>query len=379
VDLAIDAGADGIHFDNNFGVQLADIYQDSYRHATSRKSDFLLMGNFHENTYSLNRLTNCISTEDGLEPGVHALENFRAGKLARDAASFAESEGGVLVNNIGLFRLLRALSRDWKPVLVENGQRERGVRETTPMSARRHQISLAEAMMFSAASELFVDGTFGHDLFRRTPEAMEIWRAVGKYNRFFDDNHAYYEGGRSAARLAVVLDDRSKGVTLLNGLAARNVIYDVIYDFDVTPEVLARYRALLIATANPRERARDAIEAYRAKGGTVLTLDSQPNYAELAQRMKAGEPTAAVRVEAPAGVLYNWVRQEGSDRLMVHLLNYNSQPVKNVRVHLPGEYTVRRLLSPDESRGDVKPAAGGVELPVLDVYSVLVLEKGVSQ
>ena len=38
------------------------------RHATARKRDFVLGGNFHSNTYVLNRITNLISTEDGVEP-----------------------------------------------------------------------------------------------------------------------------------------------------------------------------------------------------------------------------------------------------------------------------------------------------------------------
>ena len=70
IDLAIDAGADGVMYDNNFGGHLDEIYQDIYRYATTRKSDFLLMGNFHRNTYVLNRLVNIFTTEDGIEPGV---------------------------------------------------------------------------------------------------------------------------------------------------------------------------------------------------------------------------------------------------------------------------------------------------------------------
>jgi hypothetical protein len=51
INLAIDAGADGVVCDNNFGSNLAELYQDIYRYASTRKSNFLLMGNSHTNTY----------------------------------------------------------------------------------------------------------------------------------------------------------------------------------------------------------------------------------------------------------------------------------------------------------------------------------------
>ena len=45
-------------------------------------------------------------------------------------------------------------------MLVEDGGREVGVRETTPMSAERQQLALAEAMSFGIGMEVFVEGGF---------------------------------------------------------------------------------------------------------------------------------------------------------------------------------------------------------------------------
>jgi hypothetical protein len=80
VDLAIDAGADGVIYDNNFSNHLVDVYQDIYRHGSARKKDFLLMGNFHQDTYVLNRLVNSMTTEDGVEPGLYDAAHVQQGK-----------------------------------------------------------------------------------------------------------------------------------------------------------------------------------------------------------------------------------------------------------------------------------------------------------
>src|SRR4030095_3113289 len=72
VDLAIESGADGVMFDNNFGSGLFELYQEIMSHVAGRKKDFLVMANFHADTYALNRLLNCITTEDGLEPGLYS-------------------------------------------------------------------------------------------------------------------------------------------------------------------------------------------------------------------------------------------------------------------------------------------------------------------
>jgi hypothetical protein len=260
-------------------------------------------------------------------------------------------------------------------VIIENGQREHGVRETTPMSARRHQLSLAESMMFSAASALFVDGAFGHDLFRRETEAMRTWRAIGTYNRFFEDNRTIYEDTRSDATIAVVLDDRSRGVTLLNSLAARNVVFDVVYEHDISREILRRYRALLVATDNIRDRGKPAIAEFQARGGTIITADLTMAPSEVARRLNAVAGPAPIRVDAPPGLLYNWVRQDSPERVLVHLLNYNSRPIANIRVAVQGEFQTRRLLSPDSGQQEIRAVPGGVEIPAVDVYSVLVLER----
>lgn len=407
IDLAIDAGADGVMYDNNFGGHLDEIYQDIYRYATTRKSDFLLMGNFHRNTYVLNRLVNIFTTEDGIEPGVW--EDTSNPRLVKTYLLPVGS--GFLVNNIGLFRINCALSDGWKPMMVENERREKGVRYTGPMSATRYPLSLAEGMMFGVASELFETGTFGHGLFRAEPETMSIWQAIGRYNRFFADNEEYYVGAHSVASLVVISDNSSQGVELLNGLASRNVIYDVIYEKDVTPEKLKPYAAVALVTAEmARDRSVKALEEYEAQGGKVISVGSvatqdergnprpQPHFLrtkigrgeclyfeklptldDLARTLQAADRRSVVSVVAPKGVLYNVVEQPKTGRVIVHLLNYTLHPVQSVQVTAHGDFGTARLLTPDSVRQPLRvtgPASAttSVEVPSLEIYSILVFD-----
>ena len=405
IDLAIDAGADGVIYDNNFSNYLFDTYREMYQHASSRKKDFLLMGNFHENTYVFNRLLNCITTEDGLEPGVYAEANIA--RLSRSRISgLAPIDGGALVNNIGLYRIHQALSQGWKPAMIEDGHREVGQRETTPMSAGRHQLALAEGMMFGISMELFVEGAFARGLQAGDPEMRRIWRAIGQYNRFFADHEEYYIGTKTLTPLAIVLDDRSSNTALLNGLSGRNVVYDVIYEHDLTHEKVAPYSAVAILTAvTVRDSAVAALEGFVNRGGKLFTAGDSATRNEAGPRLRpalfargtyyeqlpeADALAAALRsaargpvdVQAPPGVLYHAVKQSvgGRSRVLVHLLNYTAAPAHNVAIHLQGKFTTARLLSPDSTRAPVRVTRSsdtefGAEVPELTRYSLLVFEE----
>jgi hypothetical protein len=413
IDLAIDAGADGVIYDNNFSNYLLDTYLEIYQYGAGRKKDFLLMGNFHENTYVFNRLLNCITTEDGVEPGIYA-DSHLTGSRAGARTNLLPLEGGLLVNNMGLFRIHRALTEGWKPVMVEDEWRETGVRETNPISAVRHKLALAEAMMYGISMELFVEGSFAHGLRTGDPETRKTWDAIGQYNRFFADNEEFYTNTKSLAPVAIVLDDRSSNVALLNGLAARNVVYDVLYEKDLTSEMLAPYAAVALLTANTvRARALAAIENFVVRGGRLFaagaaaTLDETgkprskpaffgrktgqgecvyyetlPSLDKLAETLADSTRRSPVHVEAPKGVYYNVLAQDaglGQSRVLIHLLNYTGLPTRTLKVTAQGNFEDVRLLSPDSSRDPARATFSGsvteVEVPELSTYSLLVLAR----
>lgn len=413
IDLAIDAGADGIMYDNIRSAEshllTAEFIQDVMQHALGRKSDFLVMVNFHRGKYILNRLINCLTTEDGYEPGVYAAENL--GVLRGDErTAVLPVEGGFLVNQMGLFRTFENLSEGWKPAMIETNHREVGDRETHYMRPERQKLAIAEPRMFGVSSELYVELRFAHDLWFGNPDARSAWEAIGEYNRFFELHSEYYRGARSEATLAIVLDNRSEGIGLLNGLAGRKVQYHVLYEHELAPGKLDSHAAVALLSADfVRDEALSALETYVGRGGKLFMAgsaasrdelgkrrqrpqwveagaasgriaiwDKVPPVDELAAALKAADRPPHVAVEAPAGVLHNVTSQAGRGRRIVHLLNYLPRPVEGITVTVKGNAGDVVFLSPDNP-GMTRPVVherGGasvIEVPRLGIYSALVI------
>jgi len=412
IDLAIDAGADGIMYDNCFSPYLGETFEDIYRYAVSRKPDMLIMANFHNNDFIFNRLINAITTEEGGEAGIFSEKNVLNNRFKEELGFMLRVDDGLLANNVGRFRIFQNLSEGWKSVHIESRMREVGWPETDVMCAERQQLVLAENMMFGAANETFVEGAFAHRLWERDPETMKIWRAIGVYNRFLADNEAYYTDTRSMASTAVVLDNRSQGVPLLNGLAGRRVIYDVLYEHELTPGRLKPYAVVaLLTTEMAHDRAVKALEEYVTGGGKLIAVgkvltrdekgrprpqpgfiraktgkgesiyfDQLPSIDELARKLLAADHPPPVTVTAPPGVLYNFVEQPKDGRVIVHLLNYTLRPVQSIQVRAQGKFTEARLLTPDRPREPALVIASSatmaeVQVPFLRTYSILVFER----
>jgi hypothetical protein len=351
-----------------------------------------------------------MTTEDGVEPGVYDEAHVQRGRMRRERSSLLPVQGGLLVNNMGLLRIYSALSEGWKPAMIEDGGRETGERETTPMSATRYQLALAETMSFSISMELFVEGAFAQGLSDNDPPTMVLWKAIGEYNRFFSEHERYYTGTRSLSPVAVVLDDRSASVPLLNGLAARKVLFDVIYERDLTAERLAPYRAVALLTAQTmRERALSALESFLTNGGRLFAAgdvaaydetgrkrsrpvwfgrkagkgeciyyDQIPSLDEVASTLLKAGGSGPVQVEAPSGVCYHVVQQPRNGRTIVHLLNYALTPTHEIKVILQEKYGRIWLISPDmpENLQLAIPSRSPAELklPPVRIYSLLILE-----
>jgi len=408
IDLAIDAGADGIMYDNVFDQHVGKAFQEICSYASSKKKDMLIMANFHNPDFIFNRITNAITTEEGGEAGVFSESNVLNSRYKEEEPFMLRVGEGLLANNIGRFRIFQNLSEGWKPVHIESRMREVGEPETDVMSAERQQLVLAENMMFSAANETFVEGVFATRLWQHDPETMRIWHAIGVYNRFFADHEEYYTDTRSRASLAVVIDNRSKPVIVLNGLSSRNVIYDPLYEQEISAEKLRSYAAVALINADlVRDRAVKALEEYTSWGGKLIAIGSalaydekgsarpQPAFLrtntgkaesvyfeklppidELAQTMLAADRQPRVRVLAPKGVLFNVVDQAKAGRMIVHLLNYTLQPMESIQVWAPGRFTSVKLLTPDGHPEAVQVTVSGgmtqVQVPFLKIYSILV-------
>jgi len=420
IDLAIDAQADGVIYDNVLASHMADFFQDVMRHAMGRKKDFLIMANFHTRHYVFNRLLNAITTEDGGEAGIFTEENLKRpvartggrdvpNRLLAQCRTMVPVEGGFLCNNIGRFRIFENLAEGWKPAAIESNLRERGERMTDVMSLPRQQLATAEAMTFHVANEIFVEGRFAYGLWHGEPEIMRTWDAIGLYNRFFAKNKDYYVGARSVASLAVVLDDRSEGIEVLNALSGRNVLYNVLYEHELTPERLTPYAAVVLLTAETmRSDALAAINQHVQLGGTlfvapktatsdefgrprqppawmkhsaakgrIVSWEELPAVDDLAGQLLAALPPAAVHVQSPPSVLYNVTEQPQARRRMVHLLNYSARPAERVVISIDGHYDHVTVLAPEgpcDAKIHTAESRAKIAIPGLKIYTLVVVE-----
>jgi hypothetical protein len=278
------------------------------------------------------------------------------------------------------------------------------------MAAERQQLALAEAMSFDVGMEAFVEGAFARDLFENDPSTMAIWRAIGSYNRFFAQHEQFYTGTKSLAPVAVILDDRSESVSLLDGLAARHVLFDVIYESDLRAEKLAPYKVVALLTARTvRQHALSVLETYVTNGGSIIaageaaTLDETgqkharpewfgkqtgkgrctyseqvPPLDDLSRTVRDAGGPGPVQVEVPNGILYNTVEQPETGRTMIHFLNYTLKRSGEIKVVLQKKYAGISLLSPDSPHAvqlSIPPSAPAeLKVPSARIYSLLVME-----
>lgn len=368
---AVAAGADGLSFDNNSGTaeELGEFKRHVLTEARKENAHVLVNSNYHADMYLAARYENAITTEDGREPGIYPKP--QAGEVIQEMArrgGTVRVKGGELVTNIGLLRSLQAVSEGWRPVAVEDGGRYRAdrwlqqmgfSRFLQQMSPQHLRLAAAECQAFHASLEAYQEGPVLRDLYFGEREVLKSWDAYGQYNAFFEKNAALYADPVSLARVAVVTTD--KDLPFLNMLAARNLIYDVVYDEDASRAKFDRY-ALVIAA--PSVTPREGWKKYE-------TL--QP--AEL-------EAVSPVRgLLAPDSVLVNVYGQGRTKRTLVHLLNYADAPVKGVEVMVRGKFSEAQFLSPDP--GTAKPSVqveeqgeyATVRIPKLAIYGIIAIEK----
>jgi len=358
VRAAMEAGADSFWVDNTFqyhGAQNVQRFLNVvYEEAARFGRKIVLMSNYNRRVYTWARYQNGVTTEDGQEPGWYP----------------EDPEPRRLATNAGLLRYHWGISEGWRPVSAEYGGRHRGDRFTDPMAPAKWQLSIAECAAFQAGFEPFFEGLFLRDLHNGVSAALEKLAAIGKYNAFLERHEEHYTDPRPAAPVAVLAGESDSLVPALNGMAARNVQYDVLFGYqEPALAALKRYRA--IAAPEPggfSPRMKETLARYAREGGTVTA-----NLDELAGLAAAVTP---VEIEAPATVLYNVVRQERPARLVVHLLNYAQKPVPAIRVRVRGAAGKVRLLSPDfEGVHEAPVKNSAFEVPELRTYTVAVITR----
>jgi hypothetical protein len=357
---AVDAGADGIMFDNSSSYYSKELLEQftarALAAARQKNPQVLLSSNYGRDMVIDARTENALTSEQGWEPGIFASQGPAPDRW-NSSADFVRGSGGLLVLNAGLLRALWAVSQGIRPVAVEYGNRHSGDRFLNTLPPAHQKLALAECAAFHAANEQYHESTALRQLFYGEEPAIENWDAVAQYNAFFQKYAQFYQEPTSLAGVAVIVDSAATDIGFLDELAARNLIYDVVFEQDANPETLARYPIVLAAPSVP------------LRSGWRRYEDETP--AEL----EAASPGSVI---APASVVVNIHGQSHTGRMLVHLLNYADTPVLDIDLKVRGRFSSAQVFSPDLDANSMPVYSDGqftqIHIPELRTYDLVVLE-----
>ena len=357
---AVEAGADGIMFDNNSSYYSRELLEEltarALFEARKRNPQILLSSNYGRDMIIAARTENSLTSEQGWEPGIFDSPGPPPDQW-NSPPDFVSVSSGLLVLNAGLLRTLWAVSEGVRPVAVEYSNRHSGDRFLTTVPPAHQKLALAECAAFHAANEQYHESTALRELYFGEDSAIANWDVVAQYNAFFQKYAEFYRQPISLADVAVIVDSAVTDIAVLDALAARNLIYDVVFEQDAKPAILEKYRTVLGAPSVP------------LRSGWRRYEDETP--AEL----EAASPGS---VTAPDSVVVNIHGQSHTGRVLVHLLNYADTPVLDIELKVRGQFSSARLFSPDIDAVSIPVSSDGqfthVRIPELRIYDLVVLD-----
>ena len=399
--IAIDAGVDELYYDWSIGGT-GDVihFLDEVRQvAASKNKNISIFGNCKGNIL-VDEVADLVKTEGTREAGVwngkwvHNIAQARFYYASGYGVKSYESkyEGADPgVPNPGAQDVRDGMKVGWRKPIAE-------------ASAFQSHFAIAEA------GEKLLHGWIMQD----NPIAVQTWGDIKRYFTFLSDQQDLYTDVTCVGKIGVVspphipsFEVALKRTNLYNALAESNVMYEVVLLHRLTPDLLSRYKVIVIP--NIPWMGADQIEAirsYKKNGGKIYTIGSSRELRELADVQSPASmleeaenengrrellakigPLSGEQVIAIPGTHYvaaNVVRKADSDRIIVHFVNY-STPLKNVRVNMNLDGVLQQIdrkrikvLSPDGGTKaievlSVRGAKVEFVLPELDVYDVVVI------
>jgi len=349
-ELAVDAGADAITWDNmiGYGDGLAQLLDDTQRLAERKAREagrpkVLVSANIHipPDRFGMNDINEVIWEEDGKDtPGVW--------------------NGHWQVDNARKIKFLSGEKQWWQPLKYENDVYHCGPRERCIPSPAEQKLAIAEAYAFGAATSRNIEGRFLSALIKGEPEAREAWTAIAQYNHFLVEHRELYQDAAPAARIALISAEP------LNPLADEFLKQSVFFETKVLAHLdkgvpLERFKVLVMPTDLPKLTAEQKarLNTFTAGGGVVIRVGkAEPGVAARAEAAVGGP---RLRLEPRGHVLAQLTRKRDGHTLILHLLNYDHQvPAENmtVRLDLSGLVAdvsrwVVNALSPDAAQPHV--------------------------
>lgn len=407
VELALEAGIDGFFFDNPLsGNQPVEnqvyffneiqkfIKEEKNRPDVPVTSNFGLEPQYQATNWQLDFVFN----EFGRQPGVY---------------------NGQWVNgNVKKIKYIKSFLPPWKTAMHEANFFPGGLRERAFMPPKAQKLARAEAASFGAAYVNFIEGRLLTALIHNDKEAMKSWSAVGLYNNFLKTNAGYYAQTIQPHRTIVLIQDDA-GFTFdsITGLAGRlldflsqnNILYNIKLEGKLKPEDLKETDLLILPGFLNTDRSTvDLIESFKTAGGKIIGFggnqfirdisdcyytwssidelkDTSVNGEDLLKNIRVLSHNSYIEIKNAPNTLVNVTHQKNPNRTIIHLINYNDQPLKNVIVKVRMDSVNTSLkrsdikaLSPDMKDSiitDVKIDNPTIEFYIteLDTYSIIVL------
>jgi hypothetical protein len=399
--IAIDAGVDELYYDWSIGGT-GDVihFLDEVRQlAASKNKNISIFGNCKGNIL-VDEVADLVKTEGTREAGVwdgkwvHNIAQARFYYASGYGVKSYESkyEGADPgVPNPGAQDVRDGMKVGWRKPIAE-------------ASAFQSHFAIAEA------GEKLLHGWIMQD----NPIAVRTCGDIRRYFTFLSDQQDLYTDVTCVRKVGVVspphipsFEVTLKRTNLYNALAESNVMYEVVLLHRLTPELLSRYKVIVIPNILWMDADQiEAIRTYRKNGGKIYTIGSSRELRELADVQspasmleeaenengrrellaKIGQLSGEQVITIPGTnyVAANVVRKTDSDRIIVHFVNYNT-PLKNVRVNVNLDGVLKQIdnkrikvLSPDGGAKaievlSVRGAKVEFVLPELDVYDVVVI------
>ena len=323
-ELAVDAGADAIVWDNMIGYDdcLAQLLDDTQRMAERKAREtgrpkVMVEANIHisPDRFAMNDINEVIWEEDGKDtPGVW--------------------NGHWQVDNARNIKFLSGEKQPWQPLIYENDLYHCGPRERCIPGPAEQKLSIAEAYAFGAATSRNIEGRFLSALINGEPEAREAWTAIAQYNHFMVEHRDLYNQTEPAARIALISAEPQ------NPLADEFLKQSVFFETKVLAHLdkgisLDRFKVLVMPADLPKLSAtqKTRLDLFTAGGGVIIRAGKSRS--GIVARAEAAAEGPRLSLVPRGYVLGHLTRKPDGRTLILHLLNYDHQaPAENLKVRL---------------------------------------------
>lgn len=147
--------------------------------------------------------------------------------------------------------------------------------QQSALTAEDYSLAVAEAGVLHADLILELEDRVQKGLIDHDQQARALWKQVRSYADFYSD--AAEQLMKSAANVAVVVDDLDPSDEAMNLLARHNIPFQVMRPADLQSADLEGY-AVVVAFAKPDKSACERIDELAKQGKTAVLVDAHGSY-----------------------------------------------------------------------------------------------------